>query len=418
MKRAVLVVCDGLRADMLTPETTPSLARLAAKSTVFARHRGVFPSTTRVTSASIATGCLPARHGLEGNVVALDEGEGLAAVSAGPPGFRDRFCAARGGTLKVPTLAQRLQDKGGSIVFSNVSAGAAQFQDPDGYGHVYHRQFSYGPGRAALPEAEGLTVSHDAAGDSAMTDRFLDEVLRRRHPAFAVLWLCEPDHSQHGHPLGSPEHLAAVASADANAARVAEALEAEGEDALLVFCSDHGHETVGAVIPLESMLIEQGFKEAEGSSDLVVASNGTSASIYLSEADRPRQDEIVEFLRGQEWVGEIYAGDGLAEVGLSPDTPLAIALAARSSDCPNAHGVAGVSYAIADPLSSDTQLGCGQHGGLGSHEQRPFLMVRGGGFGEGKRMETPSSPIDIAPTVLHHLGLPGDGMDGRPLPQA
>ncbi len=29
MKRAVLVVCDGLRADMVTPELTPNLARLA-----------------------------------------------------------------------------------------------------------------------------------------------------------------------------------------------------------------------------------------------------------------------------------------------------------------------------------------------------------------------------------------------------
>ena len=64
MKRAVLVVCDGLRADMLTPDLTPSLARLASTSQVFANHRSVFPSTTRVTSASIATGCLPRRHGL------------------------------------------------------------------------------------------------------------------------------------------------------------------------------------------------------------------------------------------------------------------------------------------------------------------------------------------------------------------
>ncbi|MCH7956146.1 MAG: alkaline phosphatase family protein, partial [Proteobacteria bacterium] len=66
MKRAVLVVCDGLRADMVTPGLTPNLAHLAGRSRVFANHRSVFPSTTRTTSASIATGCLPGRHGLEG----------------------------------------------------------------------------------------------------------------------------------------------------------------------------------------------------------------------------------------------------------------------------------------------------------------------------------------------------------------
>ena len=83
MKRAILVVCDGLRADMVTEEFAPGLVRLATGAHVFANHRSVFPSTTRVTSASIATGCLPGRHGLEGNCVALDEGDGLFAISAG-----------------------------------------------------------------------------------------------------------------------------------------------------------------------------------------------------------------------------------------------------------------------------------------------------------------------------------------------
>ena len=66
MNRAVLVVCDGLRADTINPELTPNLVRFAGVSHIFANHRGVFPSTTRVTSASIATGCLPGNHGLEG----------------------------------------------------------------------------------------------------------------------------------------------------------------------------------------------------------------------------------------------------------------------------------------------------------------------------------------------------------------
>jgi arylsulfatase A-like enzyme len=273
-------------------------------------------------------------------------------------------------------------------------------------------------GSSPLPEADGLAVSHDSAGDAAMTDRFLDEVLRRRRPALAVLWLCEPDHTQHGHPLGSPEHLAAVAGADSCAARVAAAVEAEGDDVLLVLCSDHGHETIDKVIPLEAMLIEAGLKAALGSSDLVVASNGTSASIYLSEGSRHRSGEIVEFLRGQAWIGEVYAGPDLAAVGLSTDTPLAIALTPRNSHGPNPHGVPGTSHAIADPLSGDTHVGCGQHGGLGRYEQQPFLFLRRGGFGRGRRIDAPSSPVDIAPTILRHLGLAGDGMDGTPLARA
>ena len=73
-KRAVLVICDGLRADMITPDWTPNLWRLRDRFRFYANHRSVFPSTTRTTAASIATGCHPARHGLEGNCMALEIG--------------------------------------------------------------------------------------------------------------------------------------------------------------------------------------------------------------------------------------------------------------------------------------------------------------------------------------------------------
>ncbi len=56
-------------------------------------------------------------------------------------------------------------------------------------------------------------------------------------------------------------------------------------------------------------------------------------------------------------------------------------------------------------------------GGLGPYEQHPILFIGGGGFRAGTRCESPSSAVDIAPTVLRHLGLPFDGMDGAPLPR-
>ncbi len=419
MKRAVIVVCDGLRADLVTPELTPNLVRLAADGRIFASHNSVFPSTTRVTSASIATGCLPGRHGLEGNAVALDEGDGLFPISAGGPGFRDRMLKARGATLLVPTLAQRLADHGGSIVLSNVSAGAAQFQDPDGHGYVYHRQGSYGPDRIPVADGDRLDVSHDSAGDAAMTERFCHGILRRRRPALAVLWQCEPDHTQHGHPLGSPEHRAAIAGADACAARVAETVEVltdEGDDVIAFFLADHGHETVDAVIPLDDILIEAGFKDGEGSSDVVVASNGMSAGIYVADGARARVADIAAFLRAQDWAGDVFTGAGLTAAGLSDDTSLAISVTTAKSGAANAHGIPGLSPAIADSLPGESHMGCGQHGGLGEYEQHPFLFVTGGGFAPGTRSEAPTSPMDIAPTILRHLGLPMDGMDGRPLP--
>lgn len=59
-----VVVCifDGLRPDMVTSALTPNLVRLAGRGTWFREARSVFPSMTRVATASIATGAPPAVH--------------------------------------------------------------------------------------------------------------------------------------------------------------------------------------------------------------------------------------------------------------------------------------------------------------------------------------------------------------------
>jgi predicted AlkP superfamily pyrophosphatase or phosphodiesterase len=419
MKRAVIVICDGLRADMVTPDLTPNLATLIGQGRHFTCHRSVFPSTTRTTSASISTGCLPARHGLQGNCVAIDEGDGLVALNVGHPNFRDRLRKATGHTLRTPTLAERLKDDGGSIVFSNVSPGAAYFQDPDGYGYVYHRDGSFGPGLERLADADGLSVSHDADGDTAMTERFCDEVLARRRPRLAVLWQCEPDHTQHAVPLGSPEHLSILARADANAGRIADAVRdtAGDDDVLLIVASDHGHETIGWHIPLETMLIEAGLKDSLESSDVVMASNGFSAHIYVSEEARGRIGDIVRFLENHEDIGDIFTGPGLAQVGHRTDTPLAISVTAKCTGAVNEFGVPGMNGAFRDKLSGKLRMGTGQHGGLGAFEQGPFLIALGGGFDGGGACDEETSAIDIAPTILRHLDLPSGGMDGKPLPR-
>jgi len=418
LKRAVVVICDGLRADMVRPEWTPNLSRLAQYSRSFTKHRSVFPSTTRTTAASIATGCHPARHGLEGNCVALDEGNGLAAVSVGPAGFRERLKKATGQTLRVPTLSERLVNSGGAIVFSNVSPGAAYFHDPDGHGFVFHRSGSFGPGLQKIDVGEHLNVSHDAAGDTEMTTRFCDEVLSQRKPAYALLWQCEPDHTQHAKPLGSPEHLDVIRTADANVGRVAdhvERLNDAGEDMLLIVASDHGHETVERTLPLSDLLVEAGLKECAHSTDVVVASNGLSAHIYVSDEARLRLNDIIEFLNKADGIAQVFSGEQLKELGHRTDTPLAISVTTERNNSENSFGIPGLSIAIDDSLLSDNNPGCGQHGGLGSFEQNPFLMIRGGGFVPGSECVNDSSAVDLAPTILRHLGVAGEGMDGCPL---
>jgi arylsulfatase A-like enzyme len=418
MRRAVVVVLDGLRRDLIGEETTPALARFAKRAQSFAAHRSMFPSATRVVSASFATGCHPARHGLQGNTLALMEDGRLVYHDAGHPEFLQHRRRVTGRSLAVSTLAERLSAHGGMILFSNVSPGAAYAHDPDGHGWVYHRAGSFAPGRRGLEGAQALAIAQDAAGERAMTERFIDEILLQRRPPLAILWMGEPDATQHLKPLGSPEHLAVLRQADANAGRVIEAVERvrdAGDDVLLIVCSDHGHQTVSRIIDVEAELVAAGLKASLDSGDVVTPTSGTSTLIYLHPDHGTGADAIAAFLAGRDWVDRVVPATELASVGQAPHHGLAFAVSLKSEDAPNAFGVPGLSYESKPVAGKATHLHCGQHGGLARYEQMPFLMIDGPGFTAGTASGVPTSPIDLAPTILAHLQLPAEGMDGRGL---
>ena len=417
-RRAVFVVVDGLRGDFVSDEFAPNLHRLASRARWYLNHRSVFPSATRVNSASLATGCFPASHGLHGNVVALDEGDGLVPVPVGPAEFRERLRRATGRTLRRPTMSERLREHGGAASWLNSSAGAAHMQDPDGHGLLLHRSGSHRPGFEPVDGPEHLDVTYDARGDRETARRFCAALDASRAYALHTLWLCEPDHSQHVMELGSEEHRALVRAADANVADVVAAvtrMRDRGEEVLLVVCSDHGHETTDRIIPVEALMIEAELKADAGSNDVVFASSGMGALVYLSEPARSRRDDIAGWLKRQPWCGPVFAGAALAEVGQREDRGLSIAFAMAGRDAPNRFGIPGISHVAGCRFSSNDAPGRGQHGGLGRYETNPVLIVDDGS-GDARRIETPTSAVDVAPTILDFLGVGRDGADGRPVP--
>ena len=114
MKRVVLVILDGLRRDFVDAARTPHLAEFAARAEWFPAYRTAFPSATRVVTATLVTGCHPARHTLQGNAMALLEDGVLVAHDVGRPDFLARKRTVTGHALAVPTLAERLAPHGGA----------------------------------------------------------------------------------------------------------------------------------------------------------------------------------------------------------------------------------------------------------------------------------------------------------------
>lgn len=415
-KMVVTVICDGNRPDFVSDATTPEMAALKRAGTWFDSHRGIFPSATRASSASIATGSTPFSHGLRGNSVALPIPGGHEFHDAGKPEFFDTYRQHFGRMLMRPALAERVAGLNGAVICSNVSPGAAYFHDSYGHAHMFHRELCYAPGR--VPTGETIVAPPGAEGDAVMTERFLvalDEI----RPSAATLWLSDPDKSMHAAPLGSDVHLEALAGADRMVGRVArmvDRLRDEGHDVLFLVGSDHGHEAVTEVIPVERRLFQAGFKKELESPDIIVAPQGGSAFIHFGGDALSRRAEAASWLGEQSWVGQVFMGEDLARLGQIPaDDVIAIDMA--KTEGTNINGVPGLS-AMAVRFSEtedDIRQHCGVHGGCGAFETRPTLMVVGSGFAAGHVVTELSAITDIAPTALRHLDLPVENVDGRPL---
>lgn len=407
MKRAVYINCDGLAPDWINAQHTPTLARLVFEGRSASSHRAIMPSVTRVSAASVATGCYPQRHGLHGNRMALVHEGRLTVHDVAPHSFVRTLRETTGHALNVPTLAQRLRHSGGFAAYSNVSAGAAAFLDPDLHGIVRHREFGHATGNDAAP----LAVSHDMSGDEMMTRQFIDDVLGS-DTAACVLWLANPDLILHGAPLGSPEHFDALARSDACVAQVEEAIENRrraGEDILLIVGSDHGQECVGSGADIHAWAESSGFGDALRQGKIAFATQGTAVLVYALEHSGP----LLDALQTAPWAGEVATGQGLTRLHAHHGGALVGAVNMVRREGLNTYGVPGQRVAAFEGPAFNG-IGFGQHGGWGQDEARPFLTMQHASLAQG-RIDAPTCLVDIAPTILNFLGEPTEGMDGRSL---
>jgi arylsulfatase A-like enzyme len=79
----------------------------------------------------------------------------------------------------------------------------------------------------------------------------------------------------------------------------------------------------------------------------------------------------------------------------------------------NEAGLVGHAY------STNLGPGLGQHGSMSRHETRNVLFAKGPDFKQAATVASATGNVDIAPTILRLLGLPGgETMNGRVLHEA
>lgn len=199
-RRVILVVLDGLRADLVGDARFPNLAHLAATGACTAAAMTVLPSVTACAMTSLLSGVAPVEHGVRTDRFTLPRVDaqqsclGREVVAAGMP--------VTGIVRQVPWLLRPLAAR----LVAALGLTSVRFASPQAHSLLH----------AALPFVEqqdtGLLVMH---------------------------W---PDADAIGHRAGwmSPAYVAASARMDHALGALRIAMEHGEPETLLVVVADHG----------------------------------------------------------------------------------------------------------------------------------------------------------------------------------
>ncbi|MYC38642.1 MAG: alkaline phosphatase family protein [Chloroflexi bacterium] len=314
MAKVIIVVFDGLQPAQVTPELMPNLSRFTAEGVTGSNHHAVFPTVTRANVASIVTGHHPGAHGLTANTLVIPEFDPHRPINALEPVLSE--VATQHPVLLTPTLGDILHRHGHEYIAVGAgTSGNAYLQNPNAEtagGATIHPDF-------CLPRSlHAELVSRfgpwpDRQGPSApKMDHILriltEYVLPERRPAVSMLWLSEPDVSQHAHGVGSPEAVQAIREADRHFGRLLAWLEERGlsSDTDVIIVSDHGYSTISEVIDIEDELRNAGFPTGDKPGGVAVAPNGGSALFY---APPDITERLPEWLTAQPWCGALVASE-------------------------------------------------------------------------------------------------------------
>jgi predicted AlkP superfamily pyrophosphatase or phosphodiesterase len=437
----VIVVWDGMRPDFVSEENTPALWKLSRDGVTFRNHHAVYPSATMVNGTALVTGVYSSKNGIVANHVYRPEIDAKHTIDVETPAVVNKGNELSGGKyISVPTIAELVQRAGGrTIVASAKTVGLLLDRHADRTGAKNSVSLFAGNSLPAdiLPSITatlGPFPSDHLQQDAWTRKALIDFLWKDGLPALSILWLGEPDLTQHETAPGAPAALAAIKSADENLAAVLAALDQsrvggtrETTDVFVV--SDHGFSTIERSIDLRKILNNAGFaaktefEDKPKPGEIMLAGNGGSVLFYVIGHDEKLIRRLVEFLQQSNFAGVIFTKDpmkgtfGLAQANMNvpedTDAP-DVVMAFRWNDSKNQFGIPGM-------IDADWQraAGKGTHATLSQFDMHNMLIAAGPDLKRGKLDDLPTGNIDLAPTILRILGItPPQKLDGRVLSEA
>ena len=269
---------------------------------------------------------------------------------------------------------------------------------------------------AALGPTPAHATPNDPQNQRAI-DAYLKFGVEQIRPDVTLMWLNDPDGTAHANGIGAALTRRSLMLVDAGIGRIEDALRAQGrlDRTNIIVTSDHGFSTHTGTLKPGALLEPFTKKAADGSPDIVVA----EGAIYLRDTSDPaRLQSIVSALQKRPEVGAIFtkprrlAQNAATGGGAAPRRGIVRhAVVRRGALEPRAFGDILVS-ANWTPETNDagfagktTQEGVAGHGTSSPYDIHNTLIAAGPDFREHAVSEIPTGNVDLAPTLLHLLGL-------------
>ncbi len=424
-KHVVLIVWDGMRPDLVSETDSPTLWKLARAGVVFRNHHSVYPSATNVNGTALVTGVYPGRSGIIANHEYRPEIDNRKIIDVEDPDVVRKGDEISGGKyVALPTIAELVRASGRQTVVATAkTVGLLQDRHLDSTRDKNSAALFSGQMRS--PEALSSVVSllgpfpalSFAQKDSWTTKALKDIFWKNGVPPFSLLWLSEPDGTQHETAPGSKEALAAIKSADDDLALVLAALDRSALGGLkattdIFVVSDHGFSTIERAIDLRKILKDAGFDVVtEFTSEpkpgqIMLDGNGGTALFYVIGHDTIVTRRLVEFLQQSDSAGVIFTREpmegtfGLDAAKIDKEGAPDVVMSFRWSEDKNQFGIPGM-------IDADWQrkAGNGTHATLSRFDMHNMLIAAGPDFRHGETDNLPSGNVDLTPTILAVLGI-------------
>lgn len=419
----LLISIDGLQpADVIEAEKRgidiPNLKRFVAEGSYASGVKGVLPTVTYPSHATLLTGVSPAKHGIIGN------------TSFDPMQINQGGWYWYASDYKVPTLWDAAAKAGMTTANVHwpvsVKADAIKWNIPQVWrtGHADDAKLMKALATPGLVESLEAKLGSYAPGidESIEGDenrgKFAIELIARNKPQFATVYLTALDHEQHEKGPDTPAAHAILKRIDAIVGALVAAQMKASPDSVIAVVSDHGFSKVDTEINLYRAFIDAGLIVLDDKGKIKSweaspwNSGGSSAIVLARPEDAALRTTVADLLAKLKSdpanrIAAIADGGGIKTMGANPVASFYVGFE------PNAYagGFKGKDTPLVGPSGSK-----GTHGYFpDSPLMRSTFMMMGKGVPKGRNM----GEIDmrsIAPTLARKLGVPLPNAELPPLP--